>query len=533
MLSSLVLKNQFSLLKNKNVLVALLWMFTLTTLLQYFGNFYFSCLRTNSVAVYIFCGSLLFCPVFGLLTDVWWTRYKLISRSLVVLWLSSIANILFDCVLTSVQAQIRESIVTITLILMSLSLCGTLSSIIQFTTDQLFDGSSADISACASWFVWLFHFSKLFYSLINKCICSHYEPITRLVFPLLLTVAVCADCLTNGVLIKEPVNSNPLKEIYDVVKYCYKNKHPRLRSAFTYCDDKPYSRIDLGKTKYGGPYTAEKVENVKTFFRILVLVAMTNLSLGFDIAFYYHIFGKIDSFFFYTNNTRESGDSSCKNTILKCLLSHVYSQSGFIISLIMLPIYELGLYRLFERWSILFKMSVGFVILLTNMAGYFVIEIVDYTVYTKSNATTCLLVQDSLDGGHHISYYWLIIPRSMLGIGQFVIMASCVEFLCAQVPYSMKGFLFGLVFMMLSLGIGLPQPIFLLVKSTLKYWPSKEQGRCVIWLLLAGNLTFLILFILAWCSFRNYRKRSRDDKEFNEHMFAINYYDRYLNKENN
>ncbi len=33
------------------------------------------------------------------------------------------------------------------------------------------------------------------------------------------------------------------------------------------------------------------------------------------------------------------------------------------------------------------------------MAGYFVIEVVDYTVYTKSNATTCLLVQDSLDGG--------------------------------------------------------------------------------------------------------------------------------------
>ncbi len=67
----------------------------------------------------------------------------------------------------------------------------------------------------------------------------------------------------------------------------------------------------------------------------------------------------------------------------------------------MLPIYELGLYRLFERWSIMFKMSVGFVILLTNMAGYFVIEVVDYTVYEKSNATTCLLVQDSLDSGHH------------------------------------------------------------------------------------------------------------------------------------
>ncbi len=175
-----------------------------------------------------------------------------------------------------------------------------LSCIIQFTTDQLFDGSSADISACASWFVWLFHFSKLFYSLLSECICSQYEPMARLIFPLLLTVAVYVDCLTNGMLIKEPVSSNPLKEIYDVVKYCYKNKHPRLRSAFTYCDDKPYSRVDLGKTEYGGPFTAEKVENIKTFFRILVIVVMANLSLGFYIAFSYHMTAKIVNVFFYT-----------------------------------------------------------------------------------------------------------------------------------------------------------------------------------------------------------------------------------------
>ncbi len=512
--------NRFSIFKNKNVLVALLWIFTLTTVLQYFKHPSFRYIKA------IFCGSLLLCPVFGFLADVRWTRYKLISRSLVVLWLTCITNVLFDCVFTSIQAQIRKSIVTFTAIILSLSLCSTLSSIVQFTTDQLFDGSSADISACASWFVWLFHFSNLFHGLLNECISSQYEPMARFITPLFVTVAVCVDFLINSVLIKEPVSLNPLKEIYDVVKYCYKNKHPRLRSAFTYCDDKPYSRIDLGKTKYGGPFTAEKVENVKTFFRILVIVVMANLSLGFDIAFHCHVTAKMDNLFLGTYNTRDSRGT------LQCVLSQIYSQSGYIISLIWLPIYEFGLYKLFERWSILLKMSVGFVILLTNMAGYFVIEIVDYTVYTKSNATTCLLVQDSLDGGHHIGYYWLLIPRIMLGIGQFIIMTSCIKFMCAQVPNSMKGIMFGLEYMMLSLGIGLSFLIFFLVKSTLKYWPSKEQGRCEIWLLLTSNIMFVALFLLTFCSFRKYKKRSRDDNEFNEHMFAINYYDRYLKKEN-
>ncbi len=77
----------------------------------------------------------------------------------------------------------------------------------------------------------------------------------------------------------------------------------------------------------------------------------------------------------------------------------------------------------------------------------------------------CLLVQDSLDGGHHIGFYWLIIPRSMSGTSQFIIMTSCVEFMCARVPYSMRGILFGLGYMMLSVGIGLSFLIFFLQKS--------------------------------------------------------------------
>jgi len=49
-------------------------------------------------------------------------------------------------------------------------------------------------------------------------------------------------------------------------------KYPRQRSAFTYWEDKIPSRIDLAKSKYGGPFTTEQVEDVKTFFRILVII---------------------------------------------------------------------------------------------------------------------------------------------------------------------------------------------------------------------------------------------------------------------
>ena len=59
------------------------------------------------------------------------------------------------------------------------------------------------------------------------------------------------------------------------MKYAIKNKQPRCRRAFTYCEDDLPSRIDFGKSKYGGPFTTEQVEDVKTFFRLLPIILLS------------------------------------------------------------------------------------------------------------------------------------------------------------------------------------------------------------------------------------------------------------------
>ena len=59
-------------------------------------------------------------------------------------------------------------------------------------------------------------------------------------------------------------NHNPYFLVYHVVKFAVKHKHPIQQSALTYLEDKLPSRIDLGKSKYGGPFTSEEIENVKT-----------------------------------------------------------------------------------------------------------------------------------------------------------------------------------------------------------------------------------------------------------------------------
>ena len=71
-------------------------------------------------------------------------------------------------------------------------------------------------------------------------------------------------------------NSNPYHLIYRVLKFAKEHKCPVQHSAFTYWENEIPSRIDLGKRKYGGPFTTEEVEDVRTFlclFKLLLSLA--------------------------------------------------------------------------------------------------------------------------------------------------------------------------------------------------------------------------------------------------------------------
>ena len=88
----------------------------------------------------------------------------------------------------------------------------------------------------------------------------------------------------NSWLIKEPVSQNPFKLIYKVSKFAIKTKHLKRQSAFTYCEDEPIYRINYGKSKYGGPFTTEQVEDVKTFYRVLPMIILGGLLGGEMVA---------------------------------------------------------------------------------------------------------------------------------------------------------------------------------------------------------------------------------------------------------
>ena len=77
------------------------------------------------------------------------------------------------------------------------------------------------------------------------------------------------DCLFHTWFDNNFKNSNHLKTISQVLNYACKTKYPVHCSALTYFDEEEPSRLDYGKHKFGGPFTEEQVEDVKTILRFL------------------------------------------------------------------------------------------------------------------------------------------------------------------------------------------------------------------------------------------------------------------------
>ena len=129
--------------------------------------------------------------------------------------------------------------------------------------------------------------------------------------------------------------------VYGVIKYAIKNKQPRLssRSAFTYCEDELPSRIDFGKSKYGGPFTIEQVEDVKTFLRLLVFVFIVSILVGIVIAFY----------MLKDQLSNQLAAAESDIMVNECY-SEKLTQQIFIFSwVIVIPFYEFVLYPLFNK----------------------------------------------------------------------------------------------------------------------------------------------------------------------------------------
>ena len=143
---------------------------------------------------------------------------------------------------------------------------------IQFGVDQLHFTPSDELSRFVHWYYW----STCAFQEILVLGLMHWRLGSFIVMVWIscgsVAVAlVIIHCSSKGFVLEPVGRANPIKHIINVLRYARQHTAPVFRSAFTYGEGPP-SRLDLAKERYGGPYTTEQVEDVKSFGHILLVL---------------------------------------------------------------------------------------------------------------------------------------------------------------------------------------------------------------------------------------------------------------------
>ena len=207
--------------------------------------------------------------------------------------------------------------------------------------------------------------------------------------------------------------------IAKVLNYARKNKYLRKRSALTYWKEDYSSRLDLGKEKYGGPFSEEQVENVKTVLQLIPLfVSVVGLMCAEEVRLF---------------NFHSSNDKS--HLLSFCILTDTLYIG---VALFLIILYLLMLYKHLVKYipSMLKRIGLGLVFALSAQLYYVILF--SCKQFLHLNSTLCKAI---------------IVPEILYGISFGLILPTSLEFTIAQSPHEMRGFMVGTSFAAFAIGL--------------------------------------------------------------------------------
>ena len=482
--------------------------------------------------------SLLY-PFSGFLADVCCGRYRTVIFSLclllcgfgligfvIVLWYPHVIQSPFSKHQKKDNPEIFHSLVISGILLIIMGLSGFYANFIQFGLDQLMDASSEYLGLFVHWVRWIIMLGTFLirplFAVLNNCRNSNsYKALQYSVNSLgpflfvILLVIIIFSCWKRRWFYTEPGHQNPYKMVFKVLNFARKHKYPLRRSAFTYCDDEEPSRIDFAKERYGGPFTTEQVEDVKTLFRVIVIL----LVLG--PAFFLEIPGAaiIQE---YANHTGNSiSDCSVKSVVQNMRVL------GLSAMVVIFPLYIWLIYCVLRRCipKTLIRIWIGEFLLVSGLTAMFLIDLSGHAKYHSHNhqAAQCMFLYRSQNKpSFFLDLPWAVnvIPVFLTTAGITLVITTILEFISAQSPRSMKGLLIGMFYAIRGVFKFLGA-VIILPFSQKRLWTTAHQGdhsviNCGFGYLLLNCLVGAIGLVLFSVAAKLYRYRKRDDPPFNQ-----------------
>ena len=495
----------------------------------------------------IFVLLLLVYPLAGFVADVCCGRYRAVIISLCFLLcglacLTLVTILLFMHVIRnpferrtniSQNSNAFFALSSLGLLLLIPGLSGYQANFIQLGLDQLLEAPCEYLGLFVHWVEW---FSQLGNSLIkpvfyllskcsNKLKLSAHHTVLSLTpfFFVILFLLLIFSCWKRHWFYSEPGQNNPYKTVFKVLNFARKHKYPRQRSAFTYADDEEPTRIDFAKERYGGPFTTEQVEDVKTFLRVLLVLLLLGPAFSLEIPMgpTFHIY------------TTHIGKNSSKDECSVKLLLQDMAILRSVIVVIMFPIYVWLIYSVLRRCipKILVRIWIGELFLVLGITAMFLVDLFGHVAqYEREHqAAICMFAESKGEQyrnhtSNHLNLPWAVnlVPAFLMQAGITLVITTSYEFISAQSPHSMKGLLIGLLyaiqgsFKFLGAISILPFSVKALWEDSYMQSHLPSITNCGFGYLLLNCTIALASIILFTVAARRYKYRERDDPPYNQ-----------------
>ena len=522
-----------AMMENKMVVLVILCCTLIHTCLAGVDIFLFHTTENAGIILLLSCKvvSYLLYPLLGWMADVCFTRYKFVLFSFIAIILGSILAII-SSTLAIIFPQYHFYLyypLGLSIIIALLGIGLFESTAIQFGMDQMLEASSDKLSTFIHWYYWSSNLGRVVALYISYVIIIYYHQSTVnldanntildyevniantvVVFgaglPLICSViALCVLVHYKSQLVIDEIGEHPLKLIYEVLSYAWKHTCPENRSAFTYWEEDIPPRIDLGKSKYGGPFSTEEVEDTKSFFRI-VLLLFTLIE--------FHL--PVQGFSQQSQLTRRQ----CPN--MEAFILGDPTNITLITIIIGMPLYQLVFIRYCKKNkclhnNMLKRVGLGMLCCLLKEIARIIIyattirdktcrkvvgvlnPIVSCYLTTSNNNGTLPIYHDTCKT-NDFPFLLTIIPNFLHGLSFLLVFMTILEFICAQAPLRLKGLLIGIWYALMAIRY-LPVTPFTKEATTYEVLVVHEVKIFLIFLSL----------MLYLCVSRRYRYRLRDE----------------------
>ena len=465
-------------------------------------------------SIYLTCAFILvfICtPLIGWLADAKFGNLKVFKVGLILIFVSATVGRIGKEIITEYQSIPKDASEVYNTINTFIGVIGTVICFVtslQLGLDQMPDASTDNLSSFIAWFVFSMSFglwmSETLPNAIWNCVNENEALETSISFipPICMTVACCTMfILAPRYLVVEPKAPQSLKTIYKVLRFAAKHKSPLNRSALTYWEEDIPSQLDLGKSRYGGPFTTEQVEDVKTFFKLLTMLIPIFL-ISFAVP------------------TIHRGDKPPLETYSECITDtfHAFTSDLWWSSMAAILLYEFILFPLARNKLPNTLKQVGTAALLLLIIkclfiGETVVDMSDQSTNYTEGLQTGLLFNIQC---------WVNVLLSFLYASTITIaLDGMLGFVCAQSPYNMRGLLTGCTILAILSSVFFGNEMLYLVQRLV------EQKHVNIIFQCTSTATGLVGVILYCVLARWYKMRVRDE-DYSPHRVVEEIYDRYL-----